>query len=311
MLSLLLPKPKHATHATVKIVLPKETTSAALVAPTAQLAEIVQAQEKKSLAQLHIKLDTSLDYAKTIATAKGTLTAVQTSHDDTIPLKVKYPNLKHHFPRYTLETCPDDSLKTCLEETREVIEKLLSPAADDENKGPAVVNYTPNSLGEERKVTIEVTNYKEDPMLPPKFKLRKNRERPPSPPPPVLKAQPKEKVTKEMKDKWHIPSAVSNWKNNMGFAISLDKRVKAASGGSSGDGTNINIEKFSELSEALSNADKQAREDIRIRNENRKQMALQEQQEKEAQLKKLVEQSRQGKRQAEHDDRSRSKYRRM
>lgn len=311
MFSSLLPKPKHTKYETIPVILPRKTVSKVLAAPRSTLTEIVYDTNKT---ELHLNSDGTLNHAKTNA-ANAALNIVQTSYADTIPLKVRYPNLKHHFPRYTLQTCPDDSLATCLEETRELINKILAKNEGVEESQDTVVNYTPNSLDpeNERGRTIEIRTYQEDPMLPPKHKLRKNREKAPSPPPPVLKAAPKAKVTKEIKDKWHIPSAVSNWKNNMGYAISLDKRVKAASGGSAGEGVTVNMEKLSSLSQALSEADQQAREEIRIRNEHRKEEALREQQEKEKQLQKLVETSRRrnpGKRSADHLDGRNTKYRR-
>lgn len=164
-----------------------------------------------------------------------------------------------------------------MEETREFVGKLLAKAEGIEEKsaGATVVELQPQGMddgddSEGRGRTVEIRDYQEDPMLPPKFKLRKNRHKNPSPPPPVLRAAPTEKMSKETKDKWKIPSAVSNWKNNQGFAISLGKRVVAASGGSVAAGHSINVEKFGQLLLALENADKEAREEIRIRNEQRK-----------------------------------------
>lgn len=324
MFSSLLPKPKHAAHNTIPVLFTESKASSNILMPTAsRLSEQTSiiphpnSSAQKTLAELHLDLNGSLNYAKSVVLASGGTKSVQASYEDTIPLKVKYPNLKHHFPRYTLHNCPDSSLATCLEDTRLVVEKLLAQKEGIEEKenGPTFLTYTPTSLDDdERGRTIEIRNYKEDPMLPPKFKLRKNRHKNPSPPPPILRSAPKEKVTKEMKDKWSIPSAVSNWKNNQGFAISLEKRMMAASGGKIDTGKSINLEKFGLLSQALEAADQQAREEIRIRNEKRQELAIQEQREKELQLKELVERNRQDKHRNKrsHDDysdnRKRSKY---
>ena len=318
MFSSLLPKPKHCSHETIKVVLPKPTGAFnALIVPssgTENDPKMIQlAHSGKKLSQIHVDETGVADIGRTIASASGN-TAVQLSYEDTVPLKVKYPNLRHHFPRYTLETCPDDSLAVCVAETRKFIDDLLlkSQGGDAPGPEPTLVTYTPNSLsdGDNRGRTLEIRNYKEDPLLPPKFKLRKNRENEPSPPPPILKSAPTEKITKDVKDKWHIPSAVSNWKNNQGFAISLDKRVHAASGGSSAQGPDLNIEKFTALSLALESADKQAREELALRNEHRKQLAIREQAEKEKQLKALLDKSRQAKRNIDYDhDHTRKRYR--
>lgn len=211
-------------------------------------------------------------------------------YEDTIPLMEQFPNLKHNFPRYTLQNCPDESLKSVVESTRDFIHKLLNPVSTQAETGTATM--TPVSITEENmQRTVEVSTYKEDPMLPPKFKLRKNRAAPPPPPPPILKQAPP--VTKEMKDQWHIPLAVSNWKNQRGFALSLEKRIMASKGGGGADETpTFNVEGFSSLSLALSKAEKQAREDIRIRNEKQTQLALEEKERKTQQLKELVEKNR-------------------
>lgn len=296
MISSLLPRPKHAAHETIPVILPKPKSKFTALLPTSVLlAHKPEQQVGLDPTDLE-KSKNPQDYSQRVVQITGSTGVVQTSYEDTIPLKVRYPHLKHHFPRYTLSNCPDDSLSVCLEETRDAINKLIAQAEGTAELGDAVtvVEMTTDGLHEEdsRGRTVEIRNYQEDPMLPPKFKLRKNRHKNPSPPPPILKAGPTEKVTKELKDKWKIPSAVSNWKNNQGFAISLGKRVVAASGGSLSTDATINVEKFGELSLALNEADKQAREEISIRNEQRKEAALREQQEKQQQLKALVERSR-------------------
>ncbi|GEQ72227.1 hypothetical protein JCM33374_g5914 [Metschnikowia sp. JCM 33374] len=330
MLSSLLPAPKHCTHTTIKVVLPHtKKVSTALIVPASPDALVLdsgsssvsQPPQNSTVAPIHLDETGSVDFAKTIAKASAH-GDVQTSYEDTIPLKVRFPNLRHHFPRYTLATCPDDSLARCVEETKTVIDGLLFKAEGGEvaSSEASYVKFTPSTLSAtedeaSRGRTLEIRNYKEDPMLPPKFKLRKNREKEPSPPPPILKTAPTEKITKDIKDKWHIPSAVSNWKNNQGFAISLDKRVHAASGGSVDQGPSINIEKFSSLSSALENADRAARDELSARNEQRKQLALREQAEKEKRLQELLAKSRRqnGKRPGEgyhqDSDQSRKKYR--
>lgn len=292
MLSSLLPKPKHATHETIRVILPTTSGHSNALLPVS-ITSSEQASSLRPEEQLSVlkSSDNTEDYSKLVAQITGNTAAVQTSYEDTIPLKVRYPNLKHHFPRYTLANCPDNSLSDCLLETREVINMLLARAAGVEEKTEevTVVEIPTDGLqGEDRGRTVEIRNYQEDPMLPPKFKLRKNRHKNPSPPPPILKAAPAKQITKETKDYWKIPSAVSNWKNNQGFAISLGKRVLAASGGSVDTGASINVEKFGELSLALEMADKLAREEISIRNEQRKAAALKQQSEKQQQLQALV-----------------------
>lgn len=301
MFSSLLPKPQHAAHETIPVVFLKDPVRSALVVVSEntslkpQLIPNPNATER-TLAELYVDVNGTVDYAKTVSLSQDSSRAVQASYEDTIPLKEKYPNLKHHFPRYTLQNCPDDSLASVLESTRQVINDLIAKNAGVSEKSaePTFVTYTPSGIDEteDRGRTIEIRDYKEDPMLPPKFKLRKNRHKDPSPPPPVLKPTSTVKVTKELKDQWKIPSVVSNWKNNQGFAISLDKRVKAASGGGIAGEATINVEKFGLLSLALEDAHNKARDEIRIRNQQRKEQSIQEQQQKEEQIKQLLERTR-------------------
>lgn len=304
MFSSLLPAPKYATYdPTTKISLKTEQKSKStiprLVDNVITSKTITNIQPtSNAILNVQVNSDGSLNYSSTIALANFLSSRrVQASYEDTIPLKLKYPNLKHHFPRYDLETCPDDSLVKCLNETRAVIDKLIDqkngidPEAKAKVNETSFVKYTPNSLtNDSNERVVQIKNYQEDPMLPPKFKLRKNRHREPSPPPPILKntSSTDNKLTKEDRDKWNIPAAISNWKNNQGFTISLDKRMLAANGGSESTAP-INLEKFGKLSEALEKADKEARENIKIRNEILHEKALKEQQEKEMKLKELAE----------------------
>lgn len=313
MFSSLLPKPKHTTIETVRITLPKNTESTAIL-PVLDLAStsttvliIPRDGPHNAIDKLHYNSDGTIDFSKTLQLTPGS--SAQSTYEDTIPLKVRFPRLKHHFPSYTLENCPDDSLRRCVEETREVFDRLLARASGSlETASDATVQgYTSTILLDQEVKTILITNLKEDPMLPPKHKLLNNREGKPAPPPPVLKAQPTEKITKEIKDKWHIPSSVSNWKNNQGFTIALDKRVNAASGGAASKGTEFNFENFSKLSLALETADAQARKELEAKHELRKNTATLERAKNDKSLKLLLDQARQRKRSAEEDDYSRKR----
>lgn len=315
MFSSLLPKPKYSSHE------PSSRIKLKKVRAHEKSNQLVKLPENKSdinvmhnpsnsestISQLHLNPDGTLNYNLTIASSNGSSRKVQSSYEDTIPLKVKFPNLKHHFPRYTVETCPDDSLRECVEDTKAAITKMINEKMGIDEKtnnkkdDVTYIKYTSNNLVKDpegsddergRERIIQIRNYQEDPMLPPKFKLRKNRHKNPSPPPPLLKSSNNEqtsKLTKEDQAKWQIPSAISNWKNNQGFTISLDKRMVAANGGSELATNDVNLEKFGELSQALENADKQAREEIKIRSEMLKQLAIKEQHEKENKLKELAD----------------------
>jgi SNW domain-containing protein 1 len=257
---------------------------------------VLDNDSKNTISKLRLNADGSLNYEQTIALGANSDKNVQTSFEDTIPLKERFPNLKHFFPKPT----PEEQ-RECIEETRIVINRLLNEKMGVLDtrmaKGEVThVEYNTRPLVDEpaRGRQLHIREFQEDPMLPPKFKLRKNRQKEPSPPPPVLKQAPAKPLLKEEQREWNIPAAISNWKNNQGFTISLDKRILAANGGSVDINPDelLNLQKFGDLSLALEDADQKAREEITIRNNRMKELALKEQQEKELKLKELAEISR-------------------
>lgn len=320
MFSTLLPKPKHEPVSgekdlpTVPVSRPKTSLPLNRIRGNDRAVTKETGPHELRISKFYLNEDGTLNYSKTIALAgMSSSESAQTSIEDTIPLKQRYPGLKHYFPRYDLETCPNDSLQKCYEETKAVIDGLLQrgdPSGASENpKEVEYVKYVPatalNGSGNEedergRERYLEIRDLKEDPLLPSKFKLRKNRHRTPSPPAPILKNPTTEKLSKEERKKWDIPAAVSNWKNNQGFTISLDKRTMA-NNPSSGP-ADFNIEGFSKLSSSLEEADRKAREEITIRNKMLQDIAIREQQEKDRRLKEIAELTR--------NERSKSKRRR-
>eukprot|EP00557_Chaetoceros_sp_GSL56_P007601 CAMPEP_0176499906 /NCGR_PEP_ID=MMETSP0200_2-20121128/13211_1 /TAXON_ID=947934 /ORGANISM="Chaetoceros sp., Strain GSL56" /LENGTH=680 /DNA_ID=CAMNT_0017898425 /DNA_START=221 /DNA_END=2263 /DNA_ORIENTATION=+ len=124
-----------------------------------------------------------------------------------------------------------------------------------------------------------------DPMMPPKHKHLKA---PPGPAEdfvPVLHAPP-EKLTKEERMAWNIPACISNWKNARGYTIPLDKRL-AADGRGLRDDSTINSN-FATLSESLYLAERQAREEVRLRSLVQKRQAESERERRERELRELA-----------------------
>jgi SNW domain-containing protein 1 len=124
---------------------------------------------------------------------------------------------------------------------------------------------------------IRMVEAQSDPMEPPKHALQKGVRGPPSPPVPVLHSPPR-KLTVEDRQAWKIPPCISNWKNARGYTIPLDKRL-AADGRGLQEVTINN--KFATLSESLYVAERKAAEDLRIRNQIRKKMAMREKEDRE------------------------------
>ncbi|CAI4054473.1 hypothetical protein SKDZ_01G0390 [Saccharomyces kudriavzevii ZP591] len=86
---------------------------------------------------------------------------------------------------------------------------------------------------------------------------------------------------------WNIPAAVSNWKNPNGYTVALERRVGKAS-----SDENVINEGFMKLSEALEDADKKARQEIRSKMDLKRVAMEQEMLAKESKLKELSQRAR-------------------
>ena len=149
-----------------------------------------------------------------------------------------------------------------------------------------LVLYSYNPAAKQR--VIKMVEAQIDPLEPPKHKHTKAPRGPPSPPVPVLHSPPR-KITVADQQAWKIPPCVSNWKNARGFIIPLDKRIAA-------DGRNLQEvtinNKFATVSEALFIAERKATEDLKMRNDIRKKMALKEKEEREEALREMANRAR-------------------
>ncbi|CAG5125066.1 unnamed protein product [Candidula unifasciata] len=171
---------------------------------------------------------------------------------------------------------PDETvIEENTEKTRQALEKLITnkisaamPVRLAEKQAPAqYIRYTPSQQGVAfnsgaKQRIIRMVEAQKDPMEPPRFKVNKKIPRgPPSPPAPVMHSPNRKVSVKEQQD-WKIPPCISNWKNNRGYTIPLDKRLAADGRGL--QGVHIN-ENFAKLAEALYIADRKAREAVEMR----------------------------------------------
>ena len=205
---------------------------------------------------------------------------------------------------------PDEAEeKATAERTQAALQRLVaSKTALDKPSGSAIVNaetskrieektqfikYTPrpdapgyNPAAAQR--VIQMVPAQVDPMMPPKHKHIKAPRGPAEDPVPVLHAPP-QKLTKEERDKWNVPACISNWKNSRGFTIPLDKRLAADGRGLREHTINSN---FATLSESLYVAEKQARQEVRMRAQVQKKLAMQEKDKREEELRQLANHAR-------------------
>lgn len=202
----------------------------------------------------------------------------------------------------SLQRPDDEAIEENTEKTRLALEKLVSgkisaamPVRHAEKQAPAqYIRYTPSQQGVAfnsgaKQRIIRMVETQKDPMEPPKFKTNKKIPRgPPSPPAPVMHSPNRKVSVKEQQD-WKIPPCISNWKNNRGYTIPLDKRLAADGRGL--QGTRIN-ENFAKLAEALYIADRKAREAVEMRNTIEKNKVKTIKEKREQNLRQLAQKAR-------------------
>ncbi|TDL24985.1 pre-mRNA-processing protein 45 [Rickenella mellea] len=197
-----------------------------------------------------------------------------------------------------LDRPSEEEVQETAEKTRAALEKLVNgkikaaqPKNVPDSQGKtSFIRYTPgqqNGQGLSQRI-IKMTEVVEDPLEPPRFKHKKIPRGPPSPPPPVLRSPPRKATAQEQKE-WMIPPCISNWKNNKGFTIPLDKRLAADGRGLQDVHINDNFAKFSE---ALFVADRHAREEVRQRSLMQQKLAQKEKEAKEEHLRSLAQRAR-------------------
>ncbi|EPQ57934.1 hypothetical protein GLOTRDRAFT_114500 [Gloeophyllum trabeum ATCC 11539] len=198
-----------------------------------------------------------------------------------------------------MERPSEDEVQATTERTRAALEKLVNgkiKAAQPKNVPDAqgktsFIRYTPGQQaganGLKQRI-IKMSEVVEDPLEPPRFKHKKIPRGPPSPPPPVLRSPPRKATAQEQKE-WMIPPCISNWKNNKGYTIPLDKRLAADGRGLQDVHINDN---FAKLSESLYIADRHAREEVRQRALMQQKLAQKEKEQKEENLRLLAQRAR-------------------
>lgn len=150
---------------------------------------------------------------------------------------------------------------------------------------PAAPGYNPATASQR---VIQMVPAQIDPMMPPKHKHRKEPRGPAEDPVPVLHSPPA-KLTKEEAAEWNVPACISNWKNTRGYVIPLDKRLAADGRGLREHTINPN---FATLSETLYVAERQAREEVRLRATVQKKIAMKEKEKREEELRVLAAKAR-------------------
>lgn len=221
---------------------------------------------------------------------------IHASFKDLIPLRQRAD-----VGEISLEKPSEEEVQASKERTQLALQGLVNGALAAQKpkniKGtsrpePTFVRYTPadqmGDKGRGKDRIFKIQQRQQDPMEPPKHKIKKVPRGPGSPPPPVMHSPPR-KLTAEDQEAWRIPPPVSNWKNPKGYTVPLDKRL-AADGRGLQDVT-IN-DKFAQLSEALTSADRHAREEVQQRQRMQQRLAEKEKEAKEENLRMLAQKAR-------------------
>lgn len=235
---------------------------------------------------LQIDKDGKIRYDAVLRQGHGDTRIIHSQLKDIVPME------KNEFNARPSE----EDIKKTTEKTQAALQAILEGRSKssqgalgkDKKAGPSFVKYTPASKSTVGSRIIRMVEAPVDPMEPPKFKHKKMPRGPPSPPAPVLHSPPR-KVSAEEQSNWVIPPCISNWKNAKGYTIPLDKRLAADGRGIQ----DIQINpKFASFSEALSIADRHAREEVRLRANMQAKLAAKEKKEKEERLRMLAQRAR-------------------
>jgi SNW domain-containing protein 1 len=135
---------------------------------------------------------------------------------------------------------------------------------------------------------IQMHEQPTDPMLPVKFKHRRVPRGPTEDPTPIDRSPPRKLTLKDQLD-WKIPPCISNWKNSKGYTIPLEMRLSA-------DGRHLHdctfSDRFPKLAESIYQAERNAREEIKAREDLQRKLLLKEGQSYEKKMQDIASQAR-------------------
>ncbi|SPO37413.1 related to transcriptional coregulator Snw1 [Pseudozyma flocculosa] len=243
---------------------------------------------------LQVDADGTVRYDAIVQQGRRPGQIVQSSFKDLVPLSQREGKDKERG----FERPSEEEVMSTAERTRLALEKITQgkiKATQPKNVAVATgkqaasyIRYTPGQGDGGKQRIIKMTEVAEDPLQPPRHRFGRQDFGPPSPPPPVLRSPPRKVTAEELKE-WNIPPDISNWKNNKGYTIPLDKRL-AADGRGLQD-VHIN-DGFAQFSEALNLADRHAREEVRQRSIMQQKLAAKEKAAREEHLRNLAQRAR-------------------
>jgi len=236
----------------------------------------------------------NVSYDAIVKHGRGAGTTVHSSHNDLMPKL-------HQMTEDDLKRPDEEELLETKKRTEKALGKIvdfkLTASQPKTLAAPPAqatyIKYTPSQRGEAHNSgaqhrVIRMSEMAPDPLEPPRFRHKKVPRGPGSPPVPVLHSPPRNLSVKDQQD-WKIPPCISNWKNQKGYTIPLDKRL--AADGRDLQETQIN-DNFAKLSEALYVAEQKAREAVEMRSKIQKELMMKEKEKKEDELRALAQRAR-------------------
>lgn len=228
---------------------------------------------------------------------------------DFVPIRQTNFNLQIPLPS-------QDEINKTYQRTKEIFERILLKSTQPEG---ANIKNNQNTLEKTGEISVhtsggksnrklKVIEHAKDPLQPNAHKAKKVVAPPVEEPiTPIFhktdSVESTKKVSKEEKDMWKILPAISSWKNPNGYTIGIEKRL-AMDGRYNKEqmqAHEIN-DGFLQLSAALEKADQKARKELKLKAEAKKQIAENENREKEEKLRILAQKAR--------EERSRQRFKR-
>lgn len=245
---------------------------------------------------IQVTAEGKIDYTAISRRGHGDSRIVHGTFSDLIPLRQRADAGEVDLSRPS-----EEQIAATAEKTKAALDILVNGAVkaqkpknvDVARREATYVRYTPSGsqMGKNDRKNdriMKIMPRAVDPVAPPLWKHKKIPRGPPSPPAPVMHSPPR-KLTAADQQAWTIPPPVSNWKNPKGYTVPLDKRL-AADGRGLQDVT-IN-DKFAHMSQALFEADRLARVEVKERALMQSRLAEKEKAQKEDHLRQLAQKAR-------------------
>lgn len=280
-----------------------------------QEAQESQVQRNRELALKALTDDADEGNGEHQEVSFDSLIASKLSFQDFVPIRQRNFNLQIPKPS-------DEEIEKTYNRTKEIFDKIILKTIQPEaatvkssrqaNDNAYKIEYNrTHSSGNLKPRVLKIVERAQDPLQPNTIKAGKVVAPPvEEPDTPIFHktdaSETDKKLSKEERDKWNIPAAISSWKNPNGYTIALEKRMAMDARYNKDQMKPHDVsDGFAKLSRALEAADRKAREEIKLRAEAKRQLAEEETKEREEKLRLLAQKARE---ERGHQRRVKSRY---